>query len=460
MGLGNVWRFSSVVGQNGGGAYLLPYLLAAFLFAVPMLILELSVGRAKRMDVIQAFANVEKRLEPLGWLLVGAVLVILSYYLVLTGWVLAYAGYAALGSLPSFTTFTSTWLPLPVFLVAALATAAIVASGVRGGIERMAKVVMPTVFLLLIALALYGVTLDGFGPGVSFLFPPDLSVLGDPLVWSAAFGQVFFSLSVGQGIMLTYGAYLDDHVRIPRAALTITVADILVALVAGVVIFPLVFTLGVEPSLGTELAFTTLPQAFAVIPGGAWVGLAFFSLLFFAALSSSVSLLEVGVASLTRASELSRPKATWALTGGVVLLGTLSALSYSPVQLSLDGVRVLDLLDDTVGTLALPITAVILAVVFTWLPEERDVLGWLEASWLVPVVKYLIPSVLLVTTLLRLVTGVGLEPWSLIPGHEAISSTARGLVLVGILILLVMLGRLIEAWVDARRRTKGPGASP
>lgn len=221
--------------------------------------------------MVAAFRSVRRAFAVLGWVVTGSVLLVLSYYLVLTGWVLVFLAGSVGGTGVTFSGFTGTYWPVVAFVVTTALTGAIVSFGVRAGIERLSTVVMPVIFLLLVGLAAYATTLSGFGRGVSFLFRPDFSVLGDPLLWSAAFGQVFFSLSVGQGIMLTYGSYLEEGTDVVRSALAITVADIGVAILAGLVIFRVVFSVGLEPTLGTELAFTTLPQAFAEMAlGGSW----------------------------------------------------------------------------------------------------------------------------------------------------------------------------------------------
>ncbi|MDX1745379.1 MAG: sodium-dependent transporter, partial [Halobacteriales archaeon] len=402
VGLGNIWRFSAVVGTNGGGAYLVPYLLAAFLFAVPLMILELAVGRAFRVNVVSAFRKIRRQFTILGWVVTGTVVLILSYYLVLTGWVLAFFLDALTGGSLTFGSFTRTLTPLAFFTLSTILTAVIVSFGVKDGIERLASVVMPVIFLLLVLLALYATTLPGFSRAIAFLFQPDFSVLGDPLLWSAAFGQVFFSLSVGQGIMLTYGSYIAEETNLPRSALAITIADIAVAILAGLVIFPIVFTVGLEPALGTELAFTTLPQAFTEMPFGSVVGIAFFGLLFFAALTSAVSLLEVGVAPVVATTQLDRRRATIILTGLVFLIGLPSALSYTSVSLTLDGVRVLDLMDETVGTLGLPVTAIIISLVFGWYQDRDTLVNQLGHPIAIPLIRFVIPAVLVAVTAIKL----------------------------------------------------------
>lgn len=411
VGLGNVWRFSAVVGQNGGGAYLIPYVLAAVTCAVPLLVLELTVGRQLRLDVVSAFRSVAPNYTALGWLVVGGVLLVLSYYLVLTGWVLGFLLSWLGGGATTFAPFTATWLPVGYFVGVTAVTGVIVSAGVRGGIERMATVVMPTVFAVLVGLAVYALTLPGWGAAAAFLFTPRFSVLTDPGLWSAAVGQVFFSLSVGQGIMLTYGSYLDDDTDVLSSSVAITVADVGAAIVSGLVIFPIVFSFGLQPTLGTELAFTTLPTAFTTMPFGRVVAVAFFGLLFFAALSSAVALLEVGVAAAETTTRLGRRRATALLTGGVFLFGLPSALSYSPLRLAIAGTPVLDVVDESVGTYALPVSAVLIVVVFVWradLPAVQAQLGRLY-----PLVRYLIPPVLILVTAAQ-ATGVARPAWRLL----------------------------------------------
>jgi NSS family neurotransmitter:Na+ symporter len=454
VGLGNIWRFSAVLGANGGGAYLVPYLVAAFGLAVPMLVLELAVGRTLRSDVVSAFRSVDTDYAALGWLVGGGVLLVLSYYLVLTGWVFGFLLSWLGGTETTFAAFTAGWLPVGYFVVATALTGVVVARGVRGGIERLSNVVMPTVFALLLALAVYAVTLPGWGRALDFLVTPDLPVLADPGLWSAAVGQVFFSLSVGQGIMLTYGSYVDEGADLLRSSLLITVADIAAALLAGFVIFPIVFSFGLAPTLGTELAFTTLPTAFASMGIGRVVAVSFFGLLFFAALSSSVALLEVGVAAATNTTRLGRGRATLLLTAGVFLAGLPSALSYSPLELAVAGTPVLDLVDESVGTYALPVSAVLIALVFVRGADSESVRD--ELGRLAPLVRYVIPPVLVVVTGAKAV-GVVRPAWRLLLD----GARDEPLALVATAVALAALGGvgwLLRARLPySRRRGRGRG---
>lgn len=450
VGLGNIWRFSAVVGQNGGGAYLVPYLIAAFVCAVPLLVLELSVGRRLRTDVVSAFRSVNTDYTAFGWLVAGGVLLILSYYLVLTGWVLGFLVSWLGGAQITFAPFTDRWQPVAYFVIATVVTGGIVSLGVRDGIERMAKIVMPTVFAILIALALYAVTLPAWGEATTFLFTPRFSVLSDLGIWSAAFGQVFFSLSVGQGIMLTYGSYVDEGTNLLNSSLLITVADIGAAIIAGLVIFPIVFSFGLEPTLGTELAFTTLPTAFSTMPFGQLVAVAFFGLLFFAALSSAVSLLEVGVAAATNTTRLSRQRAAVTLTIGVFVAGLPSALSYSPLRLAIAGRPVLDLIDESVGTFALPISALLILLVFVWAVDFDTIRR--DLGVLYPLARYLIPVVLVLVTAAKAL-GVALPAWRLLIDHARNGSMGFVISLV-IFVMLAGLGWAVRDRLPAPPRLR------
>ncbi|WP_137285635.1 sodium-dependent transporter [Halorussus salinisoli] len=417
VGIGNIWRFPSVVGRNGGGAYLLPFLVAVFVFAVPLMILEIGSGRRARADVVSAFRGVRPDLRSLGWFVVAVVLLVLSYYLVITGWILAFLVSAVTGTTISLEGFTGTYAPLVSFVVSLVVGGGVLSFGVREGIERLTSVLMPFVFVILVGMAAFSMTLSGFPDGIAFFLTPDLSVLADPLLWSAAFGQAFFSLSAGMGILLTYGSYVSEEMDVPRAALTIAVADVFVAVLAGVVIFPIVFTFDLEPSLGTELAFSTLPAAFSLLPAGRIVAVAFFGLLFAAAITSAVSMMEVGVASVRGATRFSRRQATVLVAALVFLLGLPSALSYTPFRLRVFGSPFLDVLDESVGTLGLPVTALVVSITFGHLAKdgfERP--SRVERSTSLSV-KYLLPPVLVTVIASQLLVGFDVPGWHVLPGR-------------------------------------------
>jgi NSS family neurotransmitter:Na+ symporter len=403
VGIGNIWRFPMVVGQNGGGAYLIPYFLAVVCLAVPLMILEMAVGRHWRRNLVSSFELAGKKHMILGWLICLIVLLILSYYLVIMGWTLAYLVFSLLGSDVTFSSFSSSLQPVVYFLISVLATGVIVSLGVNMGIERIVSVMIPFAFLILVALVLFSISLPGFRPGMDFFLRPDYSILGCPDVWSAAIGQAFFSLSVGMGILITYGAYLEDDMDIPQSALIITISDLLAAMLAGIAIFSLVFTFGLEPTAGAELAFTTLPRAFELMPYGRIFSVLFFALLFSAALTSSISMMEMNVAAIMGQTKSSRKRASILLMILLVALGTPSALSYSSLDLRFFGSRILDLMDVSVGTIGLPIAALLVAITFRWFVDDDVLAGQTNLSgrwlWLLSALtKYVIPIALLAIT--------------------------------------------------------------
>jgi NSS family neurotransmitter:Na+ symporter len=408
VGIGNIWRFPALLGQNGGGAYLIPYLIAVFFFALPLMILEIAIGRHFRGTVVSSFKAVRPGFSTIGWLICAIIFLILSYYIIIAGWTLAYAVFSATGDSATFASFSGSWMPVLYGIGAVILTGLVVAAGVRAGIERIAVIMVPIIIVVLGALVIYCMTLPGFTEGILFMFTPDFSVLSRPGIWIAAFGQAFFSLSVGEGILLTYGSYMAKEQDILRSCLIITLADVGIALLAGLIIFPIVFTFGLSPTAGTELAFTTLPLAFSLMPAGQLIAVAFFIVLFFAAFTSSVAMLEVSVASVQEAAGWSRKKTAAILTGILLLVSLLSALSYSAARLSIAGIPVLDIMDETIGTLGLHLAAIVIALAFTWfLPREifeaetGGATGFGRLTFIL--CKYVIPASLLVISAMYII---------------------------------------------------------
>ncbi|MDN7023801.1 sodium-dependent transporter [Methanoculleus sp. FWC-SCC1] len=411
VGIGNIWRFPYIVGQNGGGAFLIPYLISVFLFALPLMMLELAIGRHLQTSVGPAFRAIGERFFPVGILIVATISLILSYYLVIASWVFAYTLFFALNRPVDFTAFTNSYYPLVFFLITGLTVFATVRSGVREGIERLSRYLIPVLVAILLLLVAYALTTPGALAGIAFYLAPDTSRLADPLVWAAAFGQAFFSLSVGMGILLTYGSYLG-RTDIFRSASVITVADILIALLAGLIIFPLVFSFGLDPAAGVNLAFVTLPSAFAGIPFGAVLGVLFFAMLFVAALTSAVSMLEVPVATIIDSYGYSRRRATLLVFCAVILLGLPSALSYTALRLELFGTPLLDLGDYIFGTLGLIVAGLLVSTVAGWFMNPAwifDEIGGsrrMQRAFLF-LIRYAIPLVLLAALLAQIVRSAG-----------------------------------------------------
>ncbi|MDD3858274.1 MAG: sodium-dependent transporter [Methanoculleus sp.] len=401
VGIGNIWRFPYIVGENGGGAFLVPYLIAVFLFGLPLMVLELAIGRSTGSSVVSAFRSIRQRFTVAGLFIVAVVSLILGYYIVITGWVLAYAFFFALGRPVEFGAFTGSYLPLVFFLLSGLAVYVTVRSGVREGIERLSRYLIPALFAILLFLVAFSLTEPGAAEGIEFYLSPDLSRLADPGVWIAAFGQAFFSLSVGMGIMIAFGSYLGKA-PLFRNATIIAVADILVAVLAGLVIFPLVFTAGLDPAAGVNLAFITLPAAFMEIQYGMLLGALFFLMLFAAALTSAVSMLEVPVATLMDSYGYPRKRATLLVFAAIMLLGLPPALSYTALNLEVFGMPFLDLADYAFGTIGLIVAGLIVSIVGGWflsrtrICTEIDGCGLQQRAYMA-LIRYGVPAILLVT---------------------------------------------------------------
>jgi len=380
VGLGNVWRFSYVTGENGGGAFLLVYLVVVLCVGLPLLLSEFAIGRGARRECGSAFAVLVpgSRWRHLGALGVAVACIVLAYYAVIVGWVFKYLSLylgGEMGAAPPdgfravFAAHVSRPLEPLVWQAGALAVAAAtVAAGVRGGIERVVVVLMPVLALLLIALAVYGATLPGFAEGAAFLLQPDWSAFGRPSLYLAALGQAFFSIGLAGGVMITYGSYVPRTQRLPRAALAVIAGDTLFAIVAGLVIFPAVFGAGLDPAQGPALAFVVLPEVFARMPGGALVGAAFFLLLAIAALTSLISLLEVGVAFAMARFDWSRQRAALVMAALFFVVGIPASLGFGPwsALTGPHGRDILSTMDLVAADLLMPLNGLLIAVFVGW----------------------------------------------------------------------------------------------
>ncbi|MFW6051095.1 MAG: sodium-dependent transporter [Myxococcota bacterium] len=381
IGLGNIWRFPYAAGENGGGAFVLVYLICVALIGVPVLLAELSVGRAGQRNPVGAFkALVPSRFWPLvGGLGVLTGFGILSFYSVVAGWTVGYLYRALTGqflgglspeqSKAAFEELIAD--PVRAMVLTAsflLLTILVVRGGVHKGIERATKVLMPVFFALLLFLAGRSVTLPGAEKGIDFLLQADFSRLG-PRALLDALGQALFSLSLGMGAMITYGSYLGRDENLPSAGLTVAFFDTLIALLAGFMIFPALFATGMDPAQGAGLVFVVLPTIFDQLPGGLYFAIAFYALLMIAALTSTISLLEVVVAYFADEKGWAREKAVWVVGLGSFVLAVPSALSVGAVDVlgSLLGRwSFLDLQDMIFGNFALSVGAFFIALFVGW----------------------------------------------------------------------------------------------
>lgn len=381
IGLGNIWRFPYTAGENGGGAFVLVYLAFVAMIGIPVLIAELALGRATGGNPVGAF----KRLFPKSlWPGVGALGVltgfgILAFYSVVAGWSLSYLVRAIGGAFANdFSAAQSgalfeTLIADPTETVAMAAvflglTAAVVRGGVSGGIERASKILMPMFLVILLVLAGRSLTLPGAAKGVAFLFDPDFSKLTEGAVFSAL-GQALFSLSLGMGAMITYGSYLPKRVNLVGAGVAVAFSDTLIAVLGGLIIFPALFSAGGEIKGGPGLVFVVLPTIFNHLPAGYLFAIAFYALLCIAALTSTISLLEVVVAYFVDERKWPREKAVWTIATGALILAIPSALSQGgSAMLSsfIGGKSFLDVQNIAFGNFSLSIGALLISLFVGW----------------------------------------------------------------------------------------------
>ena len=390
VGLGNLWRFPYLAAQYGGGIFLICYILLAVFFGVALLMLEIAIGRNTGKSVIGAFTTLNKKFSWFGYLCVIVPIIIVPYYCVIGGWVLKYlwsfivgseglvVGSGAVDTGAFFTSFISnTWEPLIFFLIFAFITIFIVTFGVQKGIENMSKILMPLLAIIAIFLCVYVICQPGALEGVKYFLIPDftnfsfITVLG-------ALGQLFYSLSIGMAIMITYGSYMKKDVSIKSSATQIAICDSLFAIIAGLIIIPSVFAytdnpLDILSSQGPSLMFVQLTNVFNSIPGiGRIIGIIFFLLVFFAAITSSVSLIEAIVSVLCENKKISRVIACIIVFGLTIVLGTLSSLGNGVLSnISIGGKDILSAFDFLANNILMPIIAIITCVFAGWFIEKN-----------------------------------------------------------------------------------------
>ena len=438
VGLGNIWRFPTLAGENGGGAFVLLYIGCVVLIGLPMVLSEVMIGRHGRSD---AYHSVVKVAEDSGasrnWGIFGGMgilsaALILSFYSVVAGWVLYYVGVMGadlLGAIFSGNPFAGALaaespetipdrmtnlfennpMLLGMHVIFMGITIWIVARGVTDGIEKAATLLMPAFFALLVLITIYGAFTGEFGKAVAFMFTPDFSKL-TPGVMNEALGQALFSMSVASAALITYGGYVSKETKLAPTAGMISFADTAVAILAGLMIFPIVFAVGLDAAAGPTLVFQSLPIAFHTMPGGSLVGFLFFVLVFFAALTSSISLLEAAVAWAMEKFGWARAKAAWLVGGAIFLVGVACALSlniWSEVRLLgfwslFADANIFDTIDGLVGKVLLPLTAFLTSIFVGWKADKKLVAAETGLSagtlgiyrfliaWLAPIAVFLI----------------------------------------------------------------------
>lgn len=376
IGLGNIWRFPYITGKYGGAAFVLIYLIVIVVIGMSLMLAELAIGRNAKQDAVGSFKKLGGGAWPIvGWMGFFCAFVILSYYAVIAGWALAYmvksfTGLMAAAAEGQAGDYFGAFVSDPVqtvgchLLVMAMVIA-IVYKGISGGIEKSCKVLMPALFVILLILVVRSLTLPGSGAGLSFYLKPQLSNLtGEGVL--AAIGQGFFSLSLAMGIMITYGSYISRDEHLPSAVANIVALDTLVAFLAGLVIFPAAFAFSIEPGSGAGLTFITLPAIFAQMPMGALFSSAFFVLLFIAALTSSISLLEVVVAYGIDQMNMTRKKSAVVMGVLIAILGIPSALSVGGLIPQIAGKDFLDVADFITNNIIMPLGGVFITIFVGW----------------------------------------------------------------------------------------------
>ena len=385
VGLGNIWRYPYMLGQNGGGAFLLVNLLFVLMIGIPLMMTEFVIGRRTQSNVVGAYKKLERKK---GWATIGyfsilGAVLIYAFYSVVAGWTLNYIVMACTNQLSgltpnevadAFASFTSHSFWPVLFQLAFLAlTALVISFGVQKGIEKISKILMPVLFFLLLLMVFRSLTLPGAKEGLQFLFKPDFSKLTGAGVLGAL-GQSFFSLSLGMGAMVTYGSYIRKEDSLFKTSLWISVCDLLVAILAGVVIFPAVFSFGMDPAAGPQLVYVVLPNVFNSMPMGGLFAAVFFLLLGIAALTSTISLQEIIVAFNVEELHWSRRKSSIISMISIFVIGIFCTLSFGPIKhWTLFDRTIFDLFDLVTASYLMPIGALATTIFLGWFYPKAEV---------------------------------------------------------------------------------------
>lgn len=378
VGLGNIWRFPYMAGMNGGAAFLILYLVLVVLVGLPLILSEFCIGRQAKRGCVESFEKIRpgSRWNLVGYVAVIAGFTIMGFYSVIAGWTIYMLGDALWGGFEianyaqqqiSFNSFVNNgWTPIGLSILFIGLTVGIVIRGVEKGIEKSSKILMPLLIVILIILCINSMTMTGFGDAMNFLFTPDFSKITGQTVLDAL-GQVFFTLSIGMGVMITYSSYVTKDDNMVKSKAIVTVIDTGVAIISGIAIFPAVFSFGINPSEGPSLVFVTLPTLFAQMTFGTFVGILFALLLFIAAITSSVSIFEMLTAVFTEKYKISRTKAVTYVASVVAFLAILSALSQiEGSSLVIFGLNIFDFLDTLSSNYLLTLGGLLIAIFTGW----------------------------------------------------------------------------------------------
>jgi len=412
VGLGNIWRFPYIMGEYGGAVFLFVYMFFILTICVIPLICELSIGKYTKKENVGAYAVVNPKLKFFGWINVITATVISSFYFVVGGWIIHYIyinfiNYKLENHSDYFSSFVALpFLPYILTLVFLAACIFFVYRGVNKGIELGNKIMMPTFLLILIVLAIVSISLPNGHKGLEFMFKPDISKISFEMIL-AALGQSFFTLSIGAGCLLVYGSYMKEKENIVKNAYLIIFADTIFALLAGIMIFPAVFSFGLKSDSGAGLVFITLPKIFAQMPYGSLFAILFFILLLFAALTSAISLAEVQTAAYIENFHLSRKKAAGLVFIIIAILALPVSLSFGVLSnIKIFSKSFFDLFDFITSNILMPLNSIIICIIFGWFVKLKKVLFFKNEyvyKLFSVLVKYIVPLVLTVLMVCGLV---------------------------------------------------------
>jgi len=428
VGLGNIWRFPYELGQYGGAAFLIFYILFVVLLGIPIMLSEFAIGRAGQSDAVGSFRKIDPRGK---WWLIGVMgvltaFLIMGFYSVVSGWTFEYiyqaitnqfAGKDSTVLATNFAEFSSDSVrPMLWTVLFMIITAVIILLGVKDGIEKSTKFMMPLLLIIIVAMGIRSVTLPGGLEGLRFLFQPDFNKINSSVLLSAM-GQAFFSLSLGMGCMITYGSYVNNKNKLGHTVAEVTILDTLVAVLAAVVIFPAAFAVGINPGQGPELVFITLPNVFSNLPGGQFWAVLFFVLLSVAALTSLISLMEVVVAFVTEEFKWKRVPVTIVVTLAVLVFSVMSSFSFGMWKdVTIFGLNFFNLFDNITSKVLMPLGGLLIALFAGWvmpvdlLKQELSNQGTLKVKWFgayLILIRFIAPLGILLVILNQL----GLSKW-------------------------------------------------
>jgi len=406
VGVANIWRFPYIVGENGGGAFLIPFIMVTVGLGVILMLLEFAVGKHFQSSIVKSLEKIKKNLRWSGVLIASVSLAILSYYLVIIGWIAIFLVSFATATIIEFEEMSSTYFSLIAFVSVTLIVMTIILRGVANGIEKFNKIAVVLLIAILAPFTAYAVTLPNAFDGISYFLTPDFDSLSHPEIWAIALGQAFFSLSLGSGALLTYGSYLGKRQFLLKPTTAIIGTNTAVSLLAGLLIFSLVFSNEQSPSQGLPLVFNILPEIFVSMEYGLILGTVFFSLLFVAGLTSAIGLFQVPTVSIQESLGLSRKKSAMVVLCMILAFGTLSAISYTPLAIDIGKTKFLDFMDYLFGTYGITIAELAFVISVSWFMNKREILenfnkntNYTFPNWTIYVLRFVAPSLIVLTIL-------------------------------------------------------------